>query len=51
MLRSLSFAKKILLAAALVVVFAFTCFILYNDTDSARPCARTRKTTSGKSAP
>ncbi len=31
MLRSLSFAKKILLAAALVVVFAFTCFILYND--------------------
>ncbi|HHH8930151.1 TPA: methyl-accepting chemotaxis protein [Pseudomonas aeruginosa] len=31
MLRSLSFAKKILLAAALVVVFAFSCFILYND--------------------
>ncbi|WAI50814.1 methyl-accepting chemotaxis protein [Pseudomonas triclosanedens] len=31
MLRSLSFAKKILLAASLVVIFAFACFILFND--------------------
>ncbi|KAF1052687.1 MAG: Methyl-accepting chemotaxis protein PctC [Stenotrophomonas maltophilia] len=31
MLRSLSFAKKILLAASLVVTFAFACFIVFND--------------------
>ncbi|OBY60590.1 methyl-accepting chemotaxis protein [Pseudomonas sp. AU12215] len=31
MLRSLSFSRKILLAASLVVTFAFACFILFND--------------------
>ncbi|MNO52074.1 Methyl-accepting chemotaxis protein PctC [compost metagenome] len=31
MLRSLSFARKILLAASLVVIFAFACFVLFND--------------------
>ncbi len=51
MLRSLSFAKKILLAAALVVVFAFSCFILYNDYRQREAVRTDRKTTSGKSAP
>ena len=36
MLRSLSFAKKILLAASLVVIFAFACFILFNDFRQSR---------------
>ncbi len=31
MLKSLGFIRKILLAAALVVVVAFTCFIVVND--------------------
>ncbi|MDU4254978.1 methyl-accepting chemotaxis protein, partial [Pseudomonas sp.] len=31
MLRSLSFSRKILLAASLVVTFAFACFIFFND--------------------
>ncbi|MBO3277664.1 methyl-accepting chemotaxis protein [Pseudomonas sp. Milli4] len=31
MFRSLSFARKILLAASLVVIFAFACFVLFND--------------------
>ena len=31
MMKSLGFSKKILLAAALVVVVAFTCFIVVND--------------------
>ena len=36
MLRSLSFAKKILLAASLVVIFAFACFIFFNDFRQSR---------------
>ncbi|MDF3932640.1 methyl-accepting chemotaxis protein [Pseudomonas citronellolis] len=36
MLRSLSFAKKILLAASLVVTFAFACFIFFNDFRQSR---------------
>ncbi|SDJ43737.1 methyl-accepting chemotaxis sensory transducer with Cache sensor [Pseudomonas delhiensis] len=36
MLRPLSFAKKILLAASLVVIFAFACFILFNDFRQSR---------------
>ena len=31
MMKSLGFSRKILLAAALVVVVAFTCFIVVND--------------------